>query len=76
MAALTKLFILFSFAIALNGCNTTNEFKDNIMTDKAQYIKDILSADSADLEEVLLSIKEKELIVENINDNFDEKTTF
>ena len=49
---------------------------DNIMTDKAQYIKDILSADSADLEEVLLSIKEKELIVENINDNFDEKTTF
>lgn len=49
---------------------------EHISTDKAQYIKDILTADSADLEEVLLSIKEKELIVENVNDNFDEKLTF
>ena len=49
---------------------------ERVYTDKAQYIKDILSADSADLEEVLLSIKEKELIAENVNDNFDEKITF
>jgi len=49
---------------------------EHITSDKAQYIKDILSADTADLEEVMLSIKEKELIAENVNDNMDEVTTF
>ena len=44
MAALTKLFILFSFAIALNGCNTTNEFKDNIMTDNKRTVTRYMAA--------------------------------
>src|SRR5690606_6838016 len=48
----------------------------NIQHDQSQYIKDILSADRADLEEVLRSIKEKELLSENLNDNYDEKLTF
>lgn len=48
----------------------------NLQQGQSQYIKDILNADRADLEEVLLSIKEKELIAENINDNLEDKLTF
>lgn len=47
------------------------EFSHN----QSDYIRSILTADKEDLEEVLRSIKEKELLSENINDNYDEKIT-
>ena len=43
---------------------------------QSEYIKTILNADKADLEEILTTIKEKEVIAENINDNIDETTSF
>lgn len=49
---------------------------EDVITNKAQYIKDMLNADHEDLEEVLTSIKAKEILSENVNDNMDEKTTF
>lgn len=49
---------------------------ENVITDKAQYIKDMLNADHEDLEEVLMSIKAKELLSENVNDNYEENLTF
>ncbi len=48
------------------------EFSHN----QSEYIKSILTADKEDLDEVLRSIKEKELLSENINDNYDEELTF
>lgn len=44
--------------------------------DQSEYIKNILNADRADLDEIFRSIKEKEVLSENINDNYDETTTF
>lgn len=44
--------------------------------DQTEYIKNILNADRADLDEIFRSIKEKEVLSENINDNYDETTTF
>lgn len=49
---------------------------EHLKHDQSEYIKNILSADRADLEEILLSIKEKELLSENINDNIEETKTF
>ncbi len=49
---------------------------ENLTSEKAQYIKDMLNADHEDLEEVLSSIKQKELLSENINDNYEEHLTF
>ncbi len=43
---------------------------------QSDYIKGILNADKEDLDEILTSIKEKELLSENLNDNYDEKLTF
>lgn len=49
---------------------------ETLSHNQTEYIKNILNADKADLEEVLRSIKEKEVLSENINDNYDETTTF
>lgn len=49
---------------------------EHFQHDQSEYIKNILNADRADLEEVLMSIKEKELLSENLNDNMEEKLTF
>lgn len=48
----------------------------NPLQDQSEYIKHILNADKEDLEEILCSIKEKEVLSENINDNYDEQLTF
>ncbi len=48
----------------------------NVERNQSEYIKNILNADKADLEDILVSIKEKELLSQNINDDYDETLTF